>query len=244
MFRRLLIGLYLILCTQLYADNNQTIRISHDLRLKALTENVWIHKSDVHIEPWGRVSANGMVIVTDRNLIIIDTPWNDNQTQMLVEWFQDKHKIENSHVIICHYHTDNLGGLNWINQNEIDSYSIERTQEICLKHNLPVPKITIDNTHRFDFQEIPIEVHFTGEGHTEDNISVYLPTQKILFGGCSVKSLSHKSLGNTADANLQEWPITIEIMKEKFTEAEIIIPGHGLEGDLSLFDHTLSLFHK
>ncbi len=107
---------------------------------------------------------------------------------------------------------------------------------------LPIPEMLLEYTHKFDFQDIPIEVDFIGEGHTEDSICVYLPMQKILFGGCSVKSLRSRGLGNIADANIDEWPDTIREMKRRFPEVEVIIPGHGLEGNVSLLDHTLSLF--
>lgn len=158
------------------------------------------------------------------------------------QWFRSTYEFREVKVIVCHYHADNLGGLNWVNQNGMESYSIKRTQEICVQKELPVPKHTLSNFDRFDYNEIPIEIFFPGEGHTVDSICVYLPNERILFGGCSVKALNNSTLGNTADANLLEWPHTLRTMKERFAAAETVIPGHGLEGDLSLIDHTLSLF--
>jgi metallo-beta-lactamase class B len=243
MIKKIIILLFFIIATtEVYAGNDQIIHIEEDLKLKLLTKNVWIHISKINMEKWGTVSANGMAIITNKLLIIIDTPWNDRQTRLLVEWFQKKYDIEGVQLIAGHYHQDNLGGLKWIHQNGFESHSIKRTQEICQMNGLPMPKNILSNTHKFDFQEIPIEVQFIGEGHTEDNICVYLPEQKILFGGCSVKALGNTSLGNIADANIKEWPATLREMKRVYPEAVIVIPGHGSEGNISLLDHTLTLF--
>ena len=191
---------------------------------------------------WGKVSANGMAVITDDQLVVIDTPWNDTQTQLLIQWFEDNYDIDEIKIIVSHYHDDNLGGLNWIHQNDIESYSISRTQEICEEKGLPIPKNTLSNIYIFEFHDTPLEIHFLGEGHTVDSVSVYLPNEKILFGGCSVKALRNSGLGNTADANINEWPITLRNMKSSFPEVQVVIPGHGLEGTISLIDHTLSLF--
>jgi len=233
---------FLISITKIYSDNGQIIKINQTIRLKPLAENIWMHISDINIPKWGFVSANGMAIITDKQLVLIDTPWNDFQMQKLVEWFKNNHDFNEIIVIVCHYHDDNLGGLNWVHQNEIESYSIKTTQEICTEKGLPIPRNTLSEYYRFDFKKIPIEIYFPGEGHTVDSICVYLPNEKVLFGGCSVKALNNSTLGNTADANLLEWPNTLQNMKEVFSETRIVIPGHGLEGDISLIDHTLSLF--
>jgi metallo-beta-lactamase class B len=160
----------------------------------------------------------------------------------MVQWFKNNYFFEEIIVIITHYHDDNLGGLNWFHQNGYDSFSISKTQEICKEKKIIIPRNIINNHHKFNFKEFPIEVHFLGQGHTVDSVCVYLPEQKILFGGCSVKAQSNSSLGNISDASLSQWPHTLEKMKSTFPEVQILIPGHGSEGTLSLIDHTLSLF--
>jgi len=241
---KILTLVFIMSLTYACSKKSQTINITPDIQLKPLAENVWTHISDIEMPKWGKVSANGMVVLTDKQLVIIDTPWNDTQTQFLIEWFKNNYDFNEIKVIVCHYHDDNLGGLNWIHQNDIESYSIKKTQEICAKKELPIPRNTLSETYRFDFHEIPIEIFFIGEGHTVDSICVYLPNERILFGGCSVKALNNSTLGNTADANLLEWPNTLQNMKEVFSEVKIVVPGHGLEGNISLIAHTLSLFQK
>ena len=54
------------------------------------------------------------------------------------------------------------------------------------------------------------------------------------------------SAGNVADADLAEWPTSVERIKEKhYPEAEVVIPGHGLPGGLNLLQHTANVVqHK
>ena len=68
-----------------------------------------------------------------------------------------------------------------------------------------------------------------------------IPSQKVLFGGCLVKELE-ASKGNLADADTLAWSNTIQNLKVKFPEAQIIVPGHGKFGDRSLLDYTEKLF--
>lgn len=238
----LLLFFTVVTVSNISAQKSQVITIDQDLQLKNVSENVWIHISYKDFPQWGKVSANGMVVYTDKEIILVDTPWNDIQTKMLINWFEKHYEVNDIKVIVTHYHDDNLGGLGWVHKKGIDTYSIKRTQEICEEKGLPIPQNTIENSFIFEYNDIPLEILFLGEGHTVDNICVYLPTKNTLFGGCSVKALRNSGLGNTSDANLKSWPLTLRNMKSYYPDAEIVIPGHGLEGSIKLLDHTLSLF--
>jgi metallo-beta-lactamase class B len=48
--------------------------------------------------------------------------------------------------------------------------------------------------------------------------------------------------GNLADANLKEWSNTVGKIKEKFSSAKIVVPGHGRSGGIELLDFTINLF--
>ncbi|MEM7381519.1 MAG: subclass B1 metallo-beta-lactamase, partial [Bacteroidota bacterium] len=48
--------------------------------------------------------------------------------------------------------------------------------------------------------------------------------------------------GNLADANIAQWSQTMELIKAKFPEIEIVIPGHGKAGGMELLDYTYQLF--
>ena len=62
-----------------------------------------------------------------------------------------------------------------------------------------------------------------------------------MFGGCFVKSLKNKSLGYTGDANISEWPNSMQKVINRYPDAKLAVPGHGKIGDVSLLKHTQAL---
>lgn len=73
---------------------------------------------------------------------------------------------------------------------------------------------------------------------------VWIPSEKILFGGCMVKDIYSKGLGNLSDAQPEEWAKTIQKAIGKFPEAKIVIPGHGGIGGKELLQHTKELLQQ
>ncbi|MCT4645297.1 MAG: subclass B1 metallo-beta-lactamase, partial [Carboxylicivirga sp.] len=69
----------------------------------------------------------------------------------------------------------------------------------------------------------------------------WLPKQKILFGGCLIKSIHSKGLGNLSDAVVDDWDTTVEQLMFAYPDAKIVIPGHGNYGDAELLSHTIVL---
>lgn len=53
--------------------------------------------------------------------------------------------------------------------------------------------------------------------------------------------MSSENLGSIDDANLSQWPQSVQKVKDKYLEAEIVIPGHGRSGGMELIEHTLDL---
>jgi metallo-beta-lactamase class B len=66
----------------------------------------------------------------------------------------------------------------------------------------------------------------------------------VLFGGCIIKSLNSQGLGSTKDANVEQWPISLNKVLEKYSDAEVVIPGHGKWGSIELIKHTLDLLEQ
>jgi metallo-beta-lactamase class B len=59
-----------------------------------------------------------------------------------------------------------------------------------------------------------------------------------------LKAEEFSNLGNIAEANLKEWARSINKVIEKFSAAEVVIPGHGIWGDKKLLQHTLDLLSE
>lgn len=108
---------------------------------------------------------------------------------------------------------------------------------------MPVPQNTFIEKYELEIGDKKVICQYFGEAHTKDNIVVWIPDEEILFGGCMVKSIN-SSKGNLADANVNEWSKVVGKVKNKFTSARLVIPGHGSYGGLELLDYTIKLFSE
>ena len=74
-----------------------------------------------------------------------------------------------------------------------------------------------------------------------DNIVVYFPGQKLLFGGCLVRASTAEGLGYVVEADLDYWDDAVNAVAKRFPDADVIVPGHGEPGGRGLLSHTLTL---
>lgn len=221
------------------------------LSLTEIAPGVWIHTS------WSTLAgkcipSNGMVFLGDDRLFLIDTAWTPEQTAELLDLLKPMiakpdllapRRIVN--LFVSHGHSDRAGGLRATAERGIPSYAFPRTMIEAARHD--VGKITFalpDDRFAFDLGGRVVEVFYPGPGHTIDNAVVYDRTSKTLFGGCMLRALTATDLGNTADADISEWSLSVARIAFRFPEAQIVVPGHGDFGDAELLSHTQSLIKE
>ena len=89
-----------------------------------------------------------------------------------------------------------------------------------------------------------IEIFYPGQGHAPDNSVVWVEGEKLLVGGCLIRSAETDNLGYTGDANLAQWGVSVQRVAERYSDAKIVLPGHGEMGDQSMLSHTILLTTK
>ncbi|AKA69456.1 subclass B1 metallo-beta-lactamase [Clostridium scatologenes] len=217
---------------------------SNFVQLTKINDNVWVHTTYYNINGV-RTLSNGLLVLTTKGLVLLDTPWTNDQTKELIKLTKEKFNQNIIAAIVTHAHMDRIGGIKTLLDNKIDVKSTPLTAQMAEKsgYDRPNPSIT-KNDEVLIFGETNLEVYFPGEGHTADNIVVWLPKYKILYAGCIAKSLESNSIGNTNDANIKEWPNSVQNLINKFPNAEIVIPSHGKWGSKQILTHTLDLLKK
>lgn len=208
------------------------------LRIERVTDNIFKHTSFLKTKNSGLIPSNGMIYVNNNEAVIFDTPVDIEASKELIKWLG---KTEIKAVVVTHFHVDCLGGLDEFHLNGIESYATTKTIALAKENKSTLPKNGFLSTLELNIGHEVINAKYLGEGHTIDNIVGYVPSEKALFGGCLVKELS-ASKGNLTDANVADWPRTIEKIKSDIPEIEIVIPGHGKHGGIELLDYTLQLF--
>ncbi|WP_105617255.1 class D beta-lactamase [Vallitalea okinawensis] len=248
------------------SDFSEPYRISDDLTIEKVQEQVYVVN---HEFPW---PANSLIVEMDNGeLVLVDTPYTPEATQLLLEWMEEEFGERSTIAINTHFHFDNLGGNQALINNDIPIYGSSMIKEMIeergeaarqlmlswlsdpkdedykkkyeeLEYIVPTEVFNIQDGMTLTFDKEVVEIFYPGESHSLDAVVVYFPDKKVLFGGCMMKSLDDYTLGNTADANIKEWPKSVKKVNEEFSDVGVVIPGHGQWGNRELITHTINLF--
>lgn len=218
------------------------ITINEDVSLVKVTDKVYIHRSMLQTVNYGKVGCNGMIFISDGEAAIVDTPADLPQTELLLEWLEE-HQIQVTSVTVNHFHDDCLAGLAAFQRRNIPSYGNLQTQRLAMADSLIAPLYTFSDSMVLRVGQQEIISRFPGQAHTIDNTVTYVPSEKVLFGGCMMKAMN-ASKGNLDDANVEAWSETIEKVRLLFPDMEYVIPGHGRIGGTDLLDYTIEMFEE
>ena len=214
---------------------------SSSLQIKKITEQSFIHITFLETEEYGKVACNGMVIILDKEAVVLETPVDNKVSEELMGWIENEQQANVKAVIVHHFHIDCLGGLAAFHQKQVPSFANQLTIDLAIQKGYEPPAHAIVSGHRTPIGSRSISSHYFGPAHTEDNIVSYFEDDQILFGGCMIKSLGAK-WGNVADANVKEWSNSVSRVKSEYPEINTVVPGHGKEGGPELLDYTIELF--
>jgi metallo-beta-lactamase class B len=187
------------------------------------------------------VPSNSMYLVTNEGVVLFDTPWDSTEFKPLLDSIKMRH---GKNVVMCfatHFHEDRTAGLEYYRNLGIRTYTSKQTDELSKNRNEKRAEFLIYKDSLFTVGQYSFQTYYGGQGHSPDNIVIWFEKQKILYGGCLVKSTEADDLGNLSDANVENWAVTIQNIQHKFKNPEYIIPGHLDWNSKESLNHTLDL---
>ena len=218
---------------------------SPPVTLTPLSEGVWLHSSYRVIEPYGPIVTNGLLVASEDGAWLIDTAWTDEQTREVLRLAQAAgHPV--AHAVFTHAHDDKMGGVAALKAAGIETHAHPLSNALAPKRGLEAAHadlaVAADGTSTLQTgRPRSLEIFYPGPAHTMDNIVVYVPTARVLFGGCIVRPGDAADLGNTADADVGRWATSTQAVASRFLDARIVVPSHGTPGTRALLDHTIAL---
>lgn len=224
----------LLLCFIGFSIQAQKLEISH------LTGDFYVYTTYNSFN-WKPYPSNSMYLVTGEGVVMFDTPWDEKQFQPLLDSIQKRHGKK---VVLClatHYHADRTAGLEFLKAKGIKTYTSKQTYDLCKQFKESQPEFYFKKDTVFKVGRYNFETFYPGKGHTKDNIVIWFPNEKVLYGGCFVKSTEHEDLGNLSDADVRAWPKSIRKVLKKCPDPRYVIPGHLDWKNSKSLEHTLKM---
>ncbi|WP_282434417.1 MBL fold metallo-hydrolase [Desulfosporosinus orientis] len=213
-------------------------------------------------------------MVGEEKVLVIDTGANRFAAQTIYGYASSVGRGRRILAINTEQHLDHIGGNGLFRENQLDiygHYKINRTTadlaSMTREYNECIPNLIRRNRNEAEFlftdaeiynpnillksdtviQLGRIEAHviFT-PGHTHTNLSVYVPSEEILYcGDCILKSY----LPNLESGNIVDWEIWLEsLLKLQNLNLSTVVPGHGeiLQGSeiTKAFDWTRGIIEE
>lgn len=241
-------------------EKKARISISKNLVVDLVAPNTYVIK-DISF-----YNSNVLVTkMTDGTAVITSSPVETVRTKTMLKWVEDELRPKKIIAINTHFHADGTGGnegyqsvgaeiwsskqTNSIYQEKADSMRAglanfvkdKELRELVLKRKNRFATQLFDTKDgaEWTFGKEKVKIFYPGPSHTDDHIVVYFPDRNILFGGCILRALDWKGLGNLKDANLNKYYDSVKSLLR--FNSKIVIPGHGNIGDVRLIHHTMDL---
>jgi metallo-beta-lactamase class B len=235
---------FLLVITLMYTCSSVKGQTIHpQLKITQLTGNFYIYTT-YSIYEGSQIPANGMYLVTDNGIVLFDTPWDTTQFQPLLDSLMQKHNKPVSICIATHWHSDRTEGLEYYRKLGIKTFTTFLTDEWSKRNNKKRAEYLMSKDTVFNIGNYSFEVFYPGEGHTADNIIIWFPKEKILYGGCLIKGVQDKTLGYLGDANINEYETTLRKVKKKCTAPNYIIISHSDWNNNNSLQHSIKLAKK
>lgn len=244
-------------------ETKQRINLASDLYLRPIGNGAYVI---CHVFPW--LCNSVLVEMADGTFVMAGTPCTPKATQQVLAWVKREFGERKIVTINTGYHVDNLGGNQALLDAGIPVYGSDLTVKLLKERGEQTRQATLKLIGRTDspiyaahasmkfvppdhvfqiqdglklsFGDEDVRVFYPGPSQAPDKVAVYFPARKLLFGSCMI--LAGDKVGNTADADLKQWPESVRKLKQ--FPADVVVPEHGERLDPGLIQHTIDLLVK
>lgn len=173
------------------------------------------------------MSGNVTMIAGSEGVILIDDkfPADHEAIMKLVREVTDAPLL---YVINTHMHPDHAGGNPAMQGVGAAIIASENARRIMAERSTPgLPNITLRDYLRIYLDDLPIDLHYFGAGHTDGDIVVHLPSEQLVISGdlFALYGPYRAVIDYGAGGSLRDWTRTLERLLE--LDFDKVIPGHS-----------------
>ena len=235
------------------------ILLEKNIRIDKIKENLYIG-TDLQF-----YHSNVLISkMKDGTVVLASSPYESQGTLQMVKWIQSNLRPKQVVAVNTHFHADGTAGNSVYHKEGVETWASYQTAKLQMTEGKTILPLMLRNQPEhlqkriketgfepaknlfdakkgkiFNFSGQEVQVYFPGEAHSPDNVVVYIPSQKVLFGGCMVKP---KKLGWLKHANVKTWKRSAQNLLR--FQVNHVIPGHGKWGDKSLLEKTVRVAEK
>lgn len=189
---------------------------------------------------------NSGVIIGDDSVMVIDTTATPLMAQELIRHIRAITDLPIKYVTLSHYHAVRvLGASAYFKEGAEQVIASRGTYELIVERGaqdmqseierfprlfagvetvpgLTWPTLVFEKELTVFMGKLEVKIMHVGMGHTKGDTIVWIPSQKVLFSGDLVE---YDAAAYTGDAQLEEWPATLEVLRAM--GAEKLVPGRG-----------------
>jgi glyoxylase-like metal-dependent hydrolase (beta-lactamase superfamily II) len=216
---------------------------------------------NVYIIPDKRMSLvpNVGIIVGNDGIMVVDTGMGPRNAEIVLKEVRKISDKPITYLAITHFHPEHgMGAQSFPDTTKIVVPQAQK-QELADKGEayielfngfspeiaglladvkLVTPDIAFEKKLEIDLGGTTVQLLHFGTAHTRGDMFVFLPDQKILFGGDIIVDRFFPIMPD-ADSSALGWIETLKNLKA--LKPEIVVPGHGDVSDVSLIDQ-LSIY--
>lgn len=230
-------ALILFLAGQSFSSNAQS---NQKLHIEQLKGDFYVYTTYNTYQD-SKVRANGVYLVTKKGVVLFDTPWDTTQFQPLLDSIYKRHQKKVLMALATHWHSDKTAGFEYYRKAGIATYTTALTDLLSKKNNAKRAEFLMQKDTSFTIDQYKFELYYPGEGHTQDNIVIWFPKERILLGGCLIKGAKDDNLGFLGDGNTQEYANTLLKVQKKYPNPNFIITTHSDWRDINSLSNSIRM---
>ena len=185
-------------------------------------------------------------VISDDSCMVIDTTATPVMAQALIKHIRSVTDLPIKYVVLTHYHAVRvLGASAYFQEGGEQIIASRGTYELIVERGeqdmkseierfprlfagvesvpgLSWPTMVFEKEMTIFMGKLEVKLAHIGMGHTKGDTIAWIPSQKICFSGDLVE---FDAAAYTGDAQLEEWPATLEALRA--LGAEKLVPGRG-----------------